>query len=128
MWKNLHIPTDLRAFTTQLRPTNPGVGADSTRNLYILSQKECTCTFVFLKQYCERQEAKQQTFAMKSLGFWWKHLPWADTATCDGNSGPRDKMLNRGPGYCRGSGGRRLERGVGGLKILKVSSFQRSLS
>ena len=81
-----------------------------------------------LKQYYERQEAKQQTFAMKSLGFWWTHLPWTDTATHDGNLGPRDKVLNRGPGYCRGSGGRGLEGGVRGLKTLKVSSFQRSLS
>lgn len=124
MWQKLHIPTDLGAFITQLRPTNPRVGADptSTRNLYILSQKECTCTFVFIKATLwERHKAKQQTFATESLGFWWKHLPQADTATHDGSSGPGDN----GPGHCRGRRGRGLERRVGaqnsqGLNLPKI--------
>ena len=88
MWKNLHIPTDFGAFITQLRPTNPRVGADSTRSLYILSQKESTCTFVFIKailweaggkatNICyEKPGLLVETFAMDRYSHpWWQLGP-----------------------------------------------------
>ena len=87
-------------------------------------RKSAFAPLFLLKQHWEKQEAKQQTFAMESLGFWWKHLPRAQ-----GNSGPRSQggqqwawiLWGCGGEWGAGSGG-----GGSSSQALKVSSFQRS--